>query len=89
LAGGALYNNGRAALSSVTIKNNSAELVYGGGIVNSGTLTVGSSTIVDNTTPDEGGGIYNAGGVALSRTKVTGNTPDNCYPLGTIAGCSG
>jgi hypothetical protein len=89
LTGGALYNNGRAALSSVTIKNNTAELVYGGGIVNDGTLIVASSNIVDNTTRDEGGGIYNAGRVALSRTKVSGNTPDNCYPVGTIAGCSG
>jgi len=27
--------------------------------------------------------------VALSRTKVSGNAPDNCEPVGTIAGCSG
>jgi len=27
--------------------------------------------------------------VALSRTKVSGNAPDNCEPVGTIAGCPG
>jgi hypothetical protein len=27
--------------------------------------------------------------VTLSATPVTGNTPDNCEPPGTIAGCTG
>ena len=88
LAGGALYNDGRAALSSVTIQDNSAGVAPGGGIFNDGTLTVASSNIVHNYS-HYGGGIYNAGSVALSRTKVSGNTLDNCAPVGTIAGCSG
>ena len=87
--GGALSNTGKAALSSVTIKDNSAEVAVGGGIYNGGTLTAASSNIVDNDAQHGGGGIYNGGRVALSRTKVSGNAPDNCEPVGTIAGCSG
>jgi hypothetical protein len=87
--GGALVNSGKAALSHVTIQNNSAIIATGGGIFNDGTLTAGSSKIVQNTAKSGGGGIFNDGSVALSRTKVSGNTPDNCVPVGTIAGCSG
>jgi hypothetical protein len=87
--GGALSNTGHAALSSVTIKNNSAEAAVGGGIYNDGTLTTAASNIVHNTARYGGGGIYNGASVALSLTKVSGNTPDNCEPVGTIAGCSG
>jgi len=87
--GGALSNTGKAALSSVTIKDNSAEVAVGGGIYNGGTLTAASSNIVDNDAQHGGGGIYNGGSVALSRTKVSGNAPDNCEPVGTIAGCPG
>jgi hypothetical protein len=89
LAGGALYNTGRAALSSVIIQDNSAEIAAGGGIYNGGTLTAASSNIVHNYSNYGGGGIYNFGSVSLSRTRVSGNTPDNCDPVGTIAGCSG
>jgi len=87
--GGALSNTGRAALSSVTIKNNSAGNAVGGGIYNDGTLTAASSNIVHNTARYGGGGIYNGSSVALSLTEVSGNTPDNCEPVGTIKGCSG
>jgi predicted outer membrane repeat protein len=87
--GGALYNDGVATLSSVTMQNNSAN--YGGGIYNDETLTVASSNIVHNYADTDGGGIYNDDdeSVTLSRTKVTGNVPDNCGPLSTIAGCTG
>jgi hypothetical protein len=88
LAGGALYNGGQTTLSHVTIQDNSAGFAPGGGIFNDGTLTVASSNIVHNYS-HYGGGIYNFGTVVLSRTRVSGNTPDNCEPVGTIAGCSG
>ena len=85
--GGALYNDDQATLSSVTIKNNEAS--FGGGIYNDYELAVASSNILSNEA-DFGGGIYNDDeSVTLSRTKVTGNEPDNCDPVGTIAGCSG
>jgi predicted outer membrane repeat protein len=89
LDGGALYNEDQATLSSVTMQNNSA--AFGGGIYNDETLTVASSNIVNNYADIGGGGIYNDDdeSVTLSRTKVTGNVPDNCEPINTIAGCSG
>jgi hypothetical protein len=85
--GGALYSDDQAALSSVTIQDNEASL--GGGIYNDDDLTVASSNITGNQA-DVGGGIYNDNeNVTLTRTRVTGNVPNNCVPLNTIAGCSG
>jgi hypothetical protein len=85
--GGALYNDDQAALSSVTIQKN--EATYGGGIYNDYIVTVAASNIVSNDA-EFGGGIYNDDEtVTLSRTKVSGNAPDNCEPVDTIAGCSG
>jgi hypothetical protein len=87
--GGAFYNDDVATLSSVTIKYNEAGS-EGGGIYNDDELAVDSSNIVSNYADTGGGGIYNDDeSVTLSRTKVTGNVPDNCEPLNTIAGCSG
>jgi predicted outer membrane repeat protein len=88
--GGALYNYDQAALSSITAAHNYAQ--WGGGIYNDhdDVLTAASSNIVSNYAEDGGGGIYNYyGSVTLSRTKVSGNAPDNCEPTGSIAGCSG
>jgi hypothetical protein len=86
--GGALDNDGQATLSYVTIKNNYGG--YGAGIYNYDTLAVDHSTIVHNYAEYQGGGIYyDDGTVTLSLTKVSGNDPDNCYPIGSIAGCSG
>jgi predicted outer membrane repeat protein len=90
LVGGALYNEDQAALSYVTIQDNYA--AGGGGIYNDygALLTVASSDIVRNFAEGGGGGVLNDdGSVALSLTKVSGNLPDNCDPVGTIAGCSG
>jgi predicted outer membrane repeat protein len=88
-SGGALENDDNATLSSVTIQQNEAN--RGGGIFNDGTVTVASSNIISNDA-EIGGGIYNVvdddASVTLSRTKVSGNVPDNCTPPGTIAGCS-
>jgi hypothetical protein len=37
-----------------------------------------------------GEGIFNNGGtVTLAKTSITGNTPDNCEPPGTVPGCTG
>jgi hypothetical protein len=79
-------------------------VAQGGGIWNgnffpgaSSTLTLIDSAITDNslsTSPGiqlQGGGLYNGTGatVTLTNTMITRNTPDNCYPPNTIAGCSG
>ena len=49
---------------------------YGGGISNTGRLTVTDSTISDNTVGGWGGGIYNTSGstLTLTNTTVSGNT---------------
>jgi hypothetical protein len=62
------------------------------------TLSINNGTITGNTAfvPDGGGGIINAsvfggtlGTVTLHNTDVIGNTPNNCSPDGSIAGCTG
>jgi len=62
---------------------------YGGGIHNSGTLTVMSSTLSDNFTgvasPGPGGGIYNTGTLTVAASILTGNS---CY-AGGINGAGG
>jgi hypothetical protein len=71
----------------------------GGGIINanfgipptggSGVLTIKGSKITGNSASGSGGGILNQDGtVTLKGTLVAGNTPDNCEPPGTIAGCT-
>ena len=72
----------------------------GGGIANGlplpgpmapmgGAVTLNHSQVTGNTAA-HGGGIFNFGGtVSLSSTSVTANTPDNCEPSGSIAGCVG
>jgi hypothetical protein len=72
----------------------------GGGIANanfgfpptggSGVLTIKGSKITGNSASGTGGGIINQDGtVTLTGSQVVGNTPDNCEPPGTIAGCTG
>ena len=77
----------------------------GGGIVNAiffagqptPTLLVNNSQVTGNSASGDGGGIVNisfdptvpAGTVTLNHTDVSTNTPDNCVPPGSIAGCVG
>jgi hypothetical protein len=57
---------------------NRAGLV-GGGILNSGALTVRHTTISDNSAGLSGGGIVNQGGaVSLANVTFGGNTPNDC-----------
>jgi len=53
----------------------------GGGIRNTGTLTLTNSTVYSNTAPDTGGGIYNFGGlVTVVDSTISGN------PAGSSSG---
>ncbi len=59
---------------------------FGGGIANRGDLTMSGGRVLRNTAA-AGAGIANLGGtVALKGTRMAGNIPDNCEPLGTIRG---
>jgi predicted outer membrane repeat protein len=73
---------------------------FGGGILNglpspvmpsTGTLTISHSQVSGNSAAKGGGGIYSVtgGAVSLKFTIVSGNHPDNCEPLASIAGCTG
>jgi hypothetical protein len=48
--------------------------INGGGIVNSGALTLNDTTVRNNTTGSAGGGIFNAGTVTLNDSTVSNNT---------------
>jgi hypothetical protein len=83
--GGGIHNNYGAmvTITNSTISGNTATATtsdssYGGGIYNSGTLTVISSTISGNTatTSDSsyGGGIYNSGTLTVTNSTIYGNT---------------
>ena len=53
-------------------------------------MTLDNSHVTGNDAAGGGGGIYTSdGSVTLNNSGVTVNTPDNCEPLGTIAGCAG
>ena len=72
----------------------------GGGIANGmplggpmplvgGPVTLNHTLVIGNQAA-KGGGIFNSGGtVTLASSLVLLNHPDNCEPLGTIAGCIG
>lgn len=85
---------GTLTLDHTKVNNNSAG-GNGGGIANGvgGMLVGGDLTLkhseVRHNSAGHGGGIFNSGGtVTLMGTKVTDNTPDNCEPTNSIAGCT-
>jgi len=62
----------------------------GGGVYNQGPVDVSSTPITGNQAA-RGGGIYDYGTAAMVTVTdpfPTGNTPDNCEPLGSITGCT-
>ena len=60
-----------AAIQNITITNGSALL--GGGIDNTGSLTVSNCTISGNTCSSHGGGIWNSGSLTLSSDIISAN----------------
>ena len=88
--GGGLYVDGgaHATISDSDLVGNSATGGSGGGVFSLGDLTVDQSVLAGNTAAS-GGGIFNLspGTVTLRFTLVAFNSPDNCSPQGTIAGC--
>lgn len=88
--GGGIYNGGSLAVKKSDVSNNTAG--EGGGIYNdNGGMLALKKSMVSNNGANEGGGIYDVdnGEVILATSAITGNTPDNCYPPGSVAGCSG
>jgi len=80
-----ITNEGKLSLSKSMVSGNSTTsnilsvspffLFGGGGIYNSGTLTMTGSTVSGNTARDgSGGGIYNFGILTMTGSTVSGNT---------------
>jgi hypothetical protein len=84
--------------------DSSGDSGLGGGIANanfgipgapSPSLVMHNGSVTGNSASGEGGGIANvgfgapAGTVTLYNTNVNSNTPDNCFPGGSISGCTG
>ncbi len=75
LDGGAIYVAGSATavLDAVNLTQNSGG--YGGGIENSGVLTLTNSLLSDNSVSGSGGGLWNISGMAfVQRTTFSNNT---------------
>ena len=70
VAGNRVFNitDGRVSISGVTIRHGS------GGVSNTGTLTLVSVIVSDNSSSDHGGGINNHGTLTLSNSTVSNNT---------------
>jgi hypothetical protein len=74
------------ALSKLTIFNGVAHgsALDGGGIYNSGTLTISNSTIAGNSaggySPGNGGGIYNSGTLTISNSTIINNSAGGYSP---------
>ena len=82
-------------LANVTVRNGRPPLgfgVFGGGIGNSGTLTINSSTVSGNvafgTRSGYGGGISNGGTLTINNSTLSGNTAA-CGDLSCNAGGGG
>jgi hypothetical protein len=84
--------NARVYLSKLTIRNGGAQNhpQNGGGINNTGTLTLYYATISGNvatgTWGSFGGGIYNGGTLTISKSTISGNYSHTAYNLTLGAG---
>jgi hypothetical protein len=66
--------NAHVTLSRVTIRNGLGTSANGGGVNNSGTLTINKGVIAGNTSQGSGGGIYNNGRLTINNGVIAGNT---------------
>jgi hypothetical protein len=87
--GGVLTLLGSTTRISRTAVNGNNATTQGGGIQNQGAMMLTGDRVTFNHATRRGGGIFNLnpGTVTLQNTQVAFNSPDNCNPQGTIAGC--
>jgi hypothetical protein len=71
----AVSSSGDLTLQDVTLRGGSS--VYGGAVVNNGTLTIQRSTISGNVVSHRGGGVYNSGTLVIENSTISGNTSHN------------
>ena len=75
--GGGINNLGRLSMSAISLSGNWAQS-EGGGLYNSGEVTITNSTISGNTVSDQelrsdGGGIYNTGTIRITNSSLIAN----------------
>lgn len=71
--GAGIFNNGRAAISSSTLANNTGDA--GGGIFNaSGATAAAQRSMIEDNSAGVGGGVYNRGTFSLQASTVSRNT---------------
>jgi CSLREA domain-containing protein len=63
----------KVTIANVTIRHGDAGTDAGGGIRNTGTLTLTASIVSDNSSNNAGGGIANAGTLIVSSSIISGN----------------
>ncbi len=68
---------GTVTLDSIFVQNGSA--TEGGGISNSGVLTISNSTVSNNTSTNNGAGINNQGTLTISNSTLSGNSTTTTY----------
>jgi predicted outer membrane repeat protein len=86
-AGGGILNDGFMQLQGTTMTRNSA--FSGGAIYNDGEAVLSNSRVYSNLATFGAGVDEDGGTMTLVITWVAGNTPDNCYPAGSVVGCYG
>jgi hypothetical protein len=87
--GGGIDNGAFFTVNNGQVSRNTATS-DGGGISNESSLTVVNGVVTKNLAHVTGGGIYENGGTAsVTTSTIKRNTPNNCFPLGSIAGCIG
>ncbi len=75
-------SRGKLTLNETTITGGNAASGSGGGIDNSGTVTLTNCTVGGNTATGMGGGIFNNGTVTLTNSTVSGNKTSSYYSFG-------
>jgi len=63
-----------ATIEGMTIQNGNAAGAAGGGIYNSGTLTLNNSMVSGNSSGQGGGGIFNNNALTLNNSTITSNS---------------
>lgn len=79
-------------LNNSSVSDNTAAV--GGGIANyyGGSIRISDSTVRHNPATTVGGGVFVfAGGsiTLIGTSTISANTPDNCFPPGSIPDCIG
>ncbi|MFD8028343.1 hypothetical protein ACFV3F_06205 [Streptomyces sp. NPDC059717] len=83
--------SGRLTLNGTVVRDNTAAGVGGGVSVGAPAVaTLNHSQVRNNFAGTAGGGInVDGGALTVKRTRVVGNTPNNCAPTGAVPGCIG